>query len=85
MAKSPWNTQGWTVQKFLAPKTVLFYDTNWALYLNDCSPNYKESAVVMQELPGATGTDTRALVGFRPEMRGTREKGAVGVDGYHNA
>ncbi|KAG2149068.1 uncharacterized protein EDB93DRAFT_358436 [Suillus bovinus] len=74
LAKSAWNTRGWTVPEFLAPKVVLFYQSDWTMYLDDRSPNHKESAAIMQELGDATGIDPRALVAFRPGMRGAREK-----------
>ncbi|KAG2751073.1 hypothetical protein P692DRAFT_20406999 [Suillus brevipes Sb2] len=74
LAKSTWNTRGWTVPEFLAPKVVLFYQNDWTLYLDDHSPNHKESPKIMQELEGATGIDTRTLVNFHPEMKRAREK-----------
>jgi hypothetical protein len=66
--------EGWTVQEFLAPKFVLFYHSDWTLYLNDRTPNHKDSPVIMQELADATGIDPHALVAFRPGMRGARER-----------
>jgi hypothetical protein len=74
LALSVWNSRGWTVQEFLAPKVVLFYQKDWTLYLNDRSPNHKESAVIMRELGNATGINAQALVAFHPGMRGAREK-----------
>jgi hypothetical protein len=74
LAKSTWNTRGWTVPEFLAPKVVLFYQSDWTVYLDDRSPNHKESVAIMQELGDATGIDPQALVAFRPGMRGAREK-----------
>ncbi|KAG2152801.1 hypothetical protein DEU56DRAFT_907981 [Suillus clintonianus] len=74
LARSAWNTRGWTVPEFLAPKIVLFYQNDWTLYLDDGSPNHKESATIMQELEDATGIDTQALIDFRPGMTGAREK-----------
>ena len=74
LAKSAWNTRGWTVQEFLAPKVVLFYQQDWTPYLDDCSPNHKDSAAIMRELGDAIGIDARSLVNFRPGMRGAREK-----------
>jgi hypothetical protein len=74
LAKSVWNQRGWTVQEFLAPQFILFYQSDWTLYLNDRSPNHKDSAVIMQELADATGIDPQSLVAFRPGMRGAREK-----------
>ena len=74
LAKSTWNKRGWTVQEFLAPKIVLFYQKDWTLYLDDRSPNHKASTAIMQELADATGIDARALVAFHPGMKGAREK-----------
>ncbi|KAJ8595032.1 hypothetical protein M405DRAFT_694108, partial [Rhizopogon salebrosus TDB-379] len=74
LAKSVWNERGWTVQEFLAPRIVLFYQSDWTLYLNDRSPNHKDSAVIMRELGDATGIDPQALIVFHPGMVGTREK-----------
>jgi len=74
LTNSVWNRRGWTFQEFLAPKIVLFYQNNWTPYLNDLSPNHKESIAIMQELEYATGIDPQALISFRPGMRGAREK-----------
>ncbi|KAG1728177.1 uncharacterized protein EDB91DRAFT_1339328 [Suillus paluster] len=74
LAKSAWNTQGWTVPEFLAPKVILFYKQNWTLYLDDQSRNHKESVAIMQEVEAATGIDRRALVTFHPRTIGVREK-----------
>ncbi|KAG2337662.1 hypothetical protein BDR05DRAFT_1063130 [Suillus weaverae] len=74
LAKSAWSTRGWTVQEFLAPKLILFYQKDWTLYLDDCTPNHKESNTIMQELEYATGIDRQAVIAFRPGMRGAREK-----------
>jgi hypothetical protein len=74
LASSAWNTRGWTVQEFLAPKFVLFYQKDWSLYLDDRSPNHKDSLAIMQEMGDATCIDARALVAFRPGMRDAREK-----------
>ncbi|KAG2160223.1 uncharacterized protein EDB93DRAFT_47699 [Suillus bovinus] len=74
LVKSAWNSRGWTVQEFLAPKVILFYQSNWTLYLNDHSPNHKESAAIMQELEDATGIDAHTVITFHPGMTGAREK-----------
>ncbi|KIK45249.1 hypothetical protein CY34DRAFT_801873 [Suillus luteus UH-Slu-Lm8-n1] len=74
LADSVWNTRGWTVQEFLAPTIVLFYQADWTLYLDDRSPNHKESVSIMQELERSTGINARALVAFSPGMRDAREK-----------
>ncbi|KAG2738090.1 hypothetical protein P692DRAFT_201798621, partial [Suillus brevipes Sb2] len=74
LAKSAWNTRGWTFQEFIAPKVILFYQSNWTLYLDDRTPNHKESIAIMQELKDATGIDRSAVAAFRPGMNGAREK-----------
>ncbi|KAJ8581038.1 hypothetical protein M405DRAFT_708893, partial [Rhizopogon salebrosus TDB-379] len=74
LAESAWNERGWTVQEFLAPNVVIFYQKDWSLYLDDRTPNHKESVTIMQELAHATGIDLPALVNFQPGMRGAREK-----------
>ncbi|KAG1814086.1 hypothetical protein EV424DRAFT_1326288 [Suillus variegatus] len=74
LANSIWNTRGWTVQEFLAPKIVLFYQADWTLYLDDRSHNHKESVSIMRELERSTGINARALAAFHPGMRDAREK-----------
>ncbi|KAG1787199.1 uncharacterized protein HD556DRAFT_1530619 [Suillus plorans] len=74
LATSAWNTRGWTVQEFIAPKVVLFYQNNWTLYRNDRTPNHKDSVAIMQEIKGATGIDRPAVAAFRPSMNSSREK-----------
>ncbi|KAJ8586318.1 hypothetical protein M405DRAFT_361538, partial [Rhizopogon salebrosus TDB-379] len=74
LARSVWNKRGWTVQEFLAPKVILFYQSDWTLYLDDHSLNHKESAAIMAELGDATGIDSRALITFHPGERSAREK-----------
>jgi len=74
LARSAWNGRSWTVQEFLAPKVVRFYQKDWSLYLDDRTPNHKDSITIMQELAHATGIDPQALVAFHPGMRGAREK-----------
>ncbi|KAG1758702.1 hypothetical protein EDD22DRAFT_182812 [Suillus occidentalis] len=74
LTRSAWNTRGWTVPEFLAPKVIRFYQQDWTPYLNDVSFNHKESAEIMHELEDATGVDGRALIAFQPGMRDAREK-----------
>ncbi|KAG1788345.1 uncharacterized protein HD556DRAFT_1538722 [Suillus plorans] len=74
LAKSAWNTRGWTVPEFLAPRVILFYRQDWTLYLDNDSHNHKESVEIMHELEDATGVDARALIAFQPGMRDAREK-----------
>ena len=74
LARSVWNKRGWTVQEFLAPKIVLFYQNDWTPYLGDRSDNHKNSVAIMRELADATGIDAKALVTFHPGMKGAREK-----------
>jgi len=74
LAKSAWNTRGWTIQEFLAPTVVLFYRADWTPYLDDRSSNHKMSASIMRELQNSTGIDASSLITFRPGMKGAREK-----------
>ncbi|KAG2087804.1 WD40-repeat-containing domain protein [Suillus discolor] len=74
LANSIWNTRGWTVQEFLAPKILLFYQVDWTPYLDDRSRNHKESVTIMRELERSTGINARALAAFHPGMRHAREK-----------
>ena len=73
LAKSAWNTRGWALPEFMAARVVLFYQKDWTLYLDDHSPNHKESIMIMQELEAATGIDAQTLIAFRPGMRGARQ------------
>ncbi|KAG0701142.1 hypothetical protein DFH29DRAFT_1080227 [Suillus ampliporus] len=74
LAQSAWNTRGWTVPEFLAPKVILFYQQDWTLYLDEDSPDHKNSYKIMNELHDATGIAARALVAFQPGMKDAREK-----------
>ncbi|KAG1790421.1 uncharacterized protein HD556DRAFT_1446150 [Suillus plorans] len=74
LARSVWNKRGWTFQEFVAPKVVIFYQKDWSLYLDDRSPNHKESPAIMKELEDAMGIDARALVTFRPGMSDARQR-----------
>ncbi|KAG1793002.1 uncharacterized protein HD556DRAFT_1480511 [Suillus plorans] len=74
LARSVWNEHGWTFQEFVAPKVVIFYRKDWTLYLDDRSPNHKESPEIIKELEDATGIDAQTLVTFRPGMSSAREK-----------
>ncbi|KAG1787136.1 uncharacterized protein HD556DRAFT_1247289 [Suillus plorans] len=73
LANSDWNTRGWTAQELLASQVILFYQKDWTLYLDDSSPNHKESVAIMQELEYGTGIDRQAIVAFRPGMKCVRE------------
>ncbi|KAG2158573.1 WD40-repeat-containing domain protein [Suillus bovinus] len=74
LAKSAWNSRGWTVPELLAPRVILFYQQDWTPYLDNDSHNHKESVEIMHELEDATGVDARVLVAFQPGMRDAREK-----------
>ncbi|KAH7903553.1 hypothetical protein BJ138DRAFT_1131315 [Hygrophoropsis aurantiaca] len=74
LARSVWTTRGWTLQEFLAPKVIRFFAKDWTLYLNDGSPNHKESTAIMEELEDATGVAAQALIGFHLGATEVREK-----------
>ncbi|KAG1818538.1 uncharacterized protein BJ212DRAFT_1346123 [Suillus subaureus] len=73
LAKSIWNKRGWTFQELMASKCVLFYQKDWSLYLNDPSPNHKDSNEIIEELAGATGIDRESLVTFHPGTGNVRK------------
>jgi len=84
LASSAWNTRGWTIQEFLASLVVLFYRADWSLYLDDHSPNHKESVTIMQELEYSTGIKcTGAHCLPSGHGRCTRET-AMGVNTCHD-
>jgi hypothetical protein len=74
LARSVWNERGWTFQEFVAPRVVIFYQKDWSLYLDDHSPNHKESPAIMKELEDATGIDALSLISFRPGMSNARQR-----------
>ncbi|KAG1785526.1 uncharacterized protein HD556DRAFT_1314224 [Suillus plorans] len=43
LARSTWNTCGWTVQEFLTPNVIIFYQKDWTPHLGDHTPNHKVS------------------------------------------
>ncbi|KAG1799483.1 uncharacterized protein HD556DRAFT_1525346 [Suillus plorans] len=59
LAQSVWNERAWTFQELVAPKVVIFYQKDWSLYLNDRSPNHKESPAIMKELEGMSDARQR--------------------------
>lgn len=73
LAKSVWNTRGWTFQELMASRCILFYQSDWTLYLNDRSPNHKDSDEIIEELADATGIDRESLVAFHPGTRNVRK------------
>jgi hypothetical protein len=74
LARSVWNERGWTFQEFVAPRVVIFYQQDWSLYLDDRSPNHKESPAIMKELEDATGIDALSLISFCPGMSNARQR-----------
>ena len=71
---SVWMTRGWTLQELLAPPIIRFYHDDWTPYLNDTSPNHKESAAIMQELEDATGVAKHDLLALRSGPENIRVK-----------
>ncbi|KAG0693363.1 hypothetical protein DFH29DRAFT_1039696 [Suillus ampliporus] len=74
LGKSTWNTRGWTILEFLAPKVIRFYQQDWTPYLDDQSLNHKESCMIMEELQDVTGIDAHAFIAYQPGMGAAREK-----------
>ncbi|KAI6006360.1 hypothetical protein EDC04DRAFT_2907919 [Pisolithus marmoratus] len=74
MYKCLWMTRAWTLQEFLAPKVIFFYDSQWKSYLGDTGANHKESPEIMQELADAIKIPRGTIVTFSPDDLGVREK-----------
>ncbi|KAG2338855.1 hypothetical protein BDR05DRAFT_968858 [Suillus weaverae] len=74
LAGSAWIMRGWTLPEFLAPKVIRFYQNDWTPYLDDHSPNHKQSDAIMQELKVATGIDAEALADFSRGRINARKK-----------
>ncbi|KAI6014940.1 hypothetical protein EDC04DRAFT_645744 [Pisolithus marmoratus] len=74
LTRSRWMTRAWTLQELLAPRVVLFYDSEWNPYLGNTSPNHKESPEIMQELADAIKTSHETIGRFFPDGLGVREK-----------
>ncbi|KAI6097473.1 hypothetical protein F5141DRAFT_460253 [Pisolithus sp. B1] len=74
LTRSLWMTRAWTLQELLAPKVILFYDSQWKPYLGDTGTNHKESPETMQELVNAIKIPCGTIVKFSPDDLGVREK-----------
>ncbi|KIO01652.1 hypothetical protein M404DRAFT_149692, partial [Pisolithus tinctorius Marx 270] len=74
LTRSRWMTRAWTLQELLSPKTILFYDSEWELYLGESGPNHKDSPKIMQELADAIKIAPGTIVSFSPDDLGVREK-----------
>ncbi|KAF8839077.1 WD40 repeat-like protein [Paxillus ammoniavirescens] len=71
---SEWHQRGWTLQEFLASKTILFYTRDWALYNNIQCANHKEVPSILDELESATGISREFISTFSPGTKDAREK-----------
>ncbi|KAI6161831.1 heterokaryon incompatibility protein-domain-containing protein, partial [Pisolithus thermaeus] len=67
LTRSLWMTRAWTLQELLAPKVVLFFDSEWKPYLDDTSVNHKESLGIIQELAGAMKIPRGTVAMFSPD------------------
>ena len=74
LKRSEWITRGWTLQEFLAPTVIRFFNADWTLYLSDSHPNHKESDVIMEEIANAVGVSANDLLSFRPSSDDVRWK-----------
>ncbi|KAI6017267.1 hypothetical protein PISMIDRAFT_468426 [Pisolithus microcarpus 441] len=71
---SKWITRAWTLQELLAPKVILFYDSEWKPYFGNTGTNHKESLEIMQELADAIEISPENIATFSPHGLGVREK-----------
>ena len=74
LARSIWNTRGWTLQEYIAAKVIHFYTEDWTPYLNLELANHKESSEVVLEMEQATGVSSEQLAALRPGLTSIREK-----------
>ncbi|KAI6047019.1 hypothetical protein EDC04DRAFT_954766 [Pisolithus marmoratus] len=74
LTRSLWMTRAWTLQEFLSPKVIFFYDSEWKPYLGDTGANHKASPEIMQELEDAIQIPRGTIVTFSPDDVGVREK-----------
>ncbi|KIK12134.1 hypothetical protein PISMIDRAFT_463973 [Pisolithus microcarpus 441] len=74
LPRSKWMTRAWTLQEFLAPKVILFYDSEWKPYLGNTGTNHKECPEIMQELADAIKISCGNIVTFSPRGLRVREK-----------
>ncbi|KAI5984705.1 hypothetical protein EDC04DRAFT_3003763 [Pisolithus marmoratus] len=74
LTDSLWMTRAWTLQELLAPKVILFYDSEWRPYLGDSGTNHKHSQEIMQELADAIKISRGTIITFSPDDLGVREK-----------
>ncbi|KAI6041682.1 hypothetical protein EDC04DRAFT_1229841, partial [Pisolithus marmoratus] len=74
LTHSYWMTRAWTLQEFLSPKVIFFYDSEWKPYLGDTGTNHKESPEIMQELVDAMKIPRGTIVTFSPDDLGAREE-----------
>ena len=79
--------RGWTLQELLAPRTLLIFTQDWALY-RGISSNHKKDSAILEELEKATGITAGYLADFRPDVDDARRtiKASVGIDtSYYSA
>ena len=74
LANSIWNSRAWTLQEYIAAKTIQFYTEDWKLYLNLELPNHKESPEIISEMTQVTGVPAQKLMELRPGLSSIREK-----------
>ncbi|KAH7924803.1 HET-domain-containing protein [Leucogyrophana mollusca] len=79
LRRSQWFFRGWTLQELLAPHVVLFYLSDWSLYVPRSRPvlrgdNDKTNPELMQMLTIATGIHGQFLTDFKPGVDHLRER-----------
>ncbi|KAF8552314.1 WD40 repeat-like protein [Imleria badia] len=74
LAKSIWNTRGWTLQEYIASKVIHFYTEDWTPYLDLALLNHRESPEIISEMEEATGVSAQQLMALRSGLTSIREK-----------
>ena len=74
LMRSIWNTRGWTLQEYIAAKTIHFYTQDWTPYLHLELSNHKELLEIVSEMEQATGVSVQQLRSLRPGLTSIRDK-----------
>ena len=72
LRKSIWFLRGWTLQELIAPKRLVFFQSDWTLLTTSGDlpmDNYKESPAFRKLITDITGIDDAALTHFDPTSR----------------
>ena len=73
LTSSEWFERGWTLQELLAPRTLLFFTQQWAIY-RGIPLNHKKDSAILVELEKVTGISSWDIADFHPGVTDARLK-----------